>query len=124
MKMICERCGAVIERKNALQKYCMSCSCQVQRDRFKQKPEKYKESQQRHYAKKKAEREAKKPYVAGTGCTKWRTCEYGWPVLREGHCRYNEMTGKCKIIEVDGVKTVAPTKNCKFYKRKKRDDAS
>lgn len=128
MTMVCEKCGAVIERKNASQKYCLECSFKRERDYFFANREKCRESQKRSHEKAKAREKAKKPKVnpAGTGCTKWRTCEYGMhgqDVCGNVLCRYFEKTGKCKIIEVDGRKTVAPTKNCVFYKRKKKGDA-
>lgn len=49
-----------------------------------------------------------------------RKCEYGSSNEIGGWCNYSFMTGHCKVVVVNGRKTVAPTKDCVFFEPKKK----
>lgn len=116
MTITCGRCGTVCKQNNPVQKVCHDCANKRMQFYYHEHKDAVRAAQKKYREKKKAE----KPYIAGTGCNRHKTCVYGVTgyAARSGVCSYSEQEGHCKVIVKDGRKTVAPTNDCAFYKKK------
>ena len=118
--LICKDCGDACMRTGTRQEYCPTCREKREKARKKQKDKARAEDYRSEgwHGTEKYKRPVGKPkgYVAGAGCNRWKRCYYGSGNEIGGTCNYNYITGQCKVIEVNGKKMVAPTKDCPFFK--------
>lgn len=118
--MNCELCGMLCKKTGRAQKYCPACRRKKEREWEELKNAKRRKSVEPRKSEVGAPRpKPQKPKSdVGAGCKRWKRCKYGAADAKGGVCNYSTITGKCKVIEKDGIRMVAPTRDCVFYEPK------